>query len=521
MTQKNRFIIKQRLNEWLLNTALYIVYFLLLIIPPFLYIWTPTRTAKYLRKIYNRNWSSNYITDIKVTNDKCDSGYETKILGYWSGIAKNSCLCKSSSIQFATDDNEICKKSKYKEIFQCSSLPIDSPFSISQYYGGKLCIKRDLNSMTRLHSTLKDNYNTKDKNEFLSYLNSHQINVDKNAITDILITKSNTPPDNYETIGSLDVLNVYIKRYGETTATIYQYNDFITDIHLYNELLCAYSSMSDISPYQDNRYDMNYIEYHNEHCNSFSNNGLNVSYTNLYYNDNSTRVKKITNDLSTEDFYSYNESNYYKTNGITIVNSDSSDLVYERYLYGIGCVKTSTPQSHYNKYKYVKILKKLSLSIVVVSIFVYSISIMFMIFKLFDNCIMYPCTYYILSFFLFFCNIAVITLSSIYYSFASSTVNYLKDFRMYCQTDYSQRSENSFKGLSIETQMISDIEFAASLDIAIIVISCVCLALMIVFYALNCDQHKMFVLLPSEHYKNQNTRESVNVNNVNIELKYK
>ena len=142
MTQKNRFIIKQRLNEWLLNTALYIVYFLLLIIPPFLYIWTPTRTAKYLRKIYNRNWSSNYITDIKVTNDKCDSGYETKILGYWSGIAKNSCLCKSSSIQFATDDNEICKKSKYKEIFQCSSLPIDSPFSISQYYGGKLCIKR-------------------------------------------------------------------------------------------------------------------------------------------------------------------------------------------------------------------------------------------------------------------------------------------------------------------------------------------------------------------------------------------
>ena len=144
-----------------------------------------------------------------------------------------------------------------------------------------------------------------------------------------------------------------------------------------------------------------------------------------------------------------------------------------------------------------------------------------MIFKLFDNCIMYPCTYYILSFFLFFCNIAVITLSSIYYSFASSTVNYLKDFRMYCQTDYSQRSENSFKGLSIETQMISDIEFAASLDIAIIVISCVCLALMIVFYALNCDQHKMFVLLPSEHYKNQNTRESVNVNNVNIELKYK
>ena len=67
--------------------------------------------------------------------------------------------------------------------------------------------------MTRLHSTLKDNYNTKNKNEFLSYLNSHQINVDKNAITDILITKSNTPPDNYESIGSLDVLNVYIKRY--------------------------------------------------------------------------------------------------------------------------------------------------------------------------------------------------------------------------------------------------------------------------------------------------------------------
>ena len=119
MTQKNRFIIKQRLNEWLLNTALYIVYFLLLIIPPFLYIWTPTRTAKYLRKIYNRNWSSNYMTDIKVTNDKCDSGYETKILGYWSGIAKNSCLCKSSSIQFATD-----------ELVQ----DIDANINLRQYY---------------------------------------------------------------------------------------------------------------------------------------------------------------------------------------------------------------------------------------------------------------------------------------------------------------------------------------------------------------------------------------------------
>ena len=110
MTQKNRFIIKQRLNEWILNTALYIVYFLLLIIPPFLYIWTPTRTAKYLRRIYNRNWSSNYITDIKVTTDKCDNGYETKILGYWSGVKKNSCLCKSNNIQFASDDKEICKK---------------------------------------------------------------------------------------------------------------------------------------------------------------------------------------------------------------------------------------------------------------------------------------------------------------------------------------------------------------------------------------------------------------------------
>ena len=41
------------------------------------------------------------------------------------------------------------------------------------------------------------------------------------------------------------------------------------------------------------------------------------------------------------------------------------------------------------------------------------------------------------------------------------------------------------------------------------------------YFAFPCDQHKMFVLLPSEHYKNQNTRESVNVNNVNIELKYK
>ena len=133
---------------------------------------------------------------------------------------------------------------------------------------------------------------------------------------------------------------------------------------------------------------------------------------------------------------------------------------------------------------------------------------------------MYPCTYYIFSFFLFFCDIAVIALSSVYYSFASSTINYLKEFRTLCQTDYS-RSGNAFKGLNIEAQMISDIEFAASLDIAIIVLSCVCIALMIVFYALNCDQHKMFVLLPSEHYKNQNTREGIDVNNVNIELKYK
>lgn len=124
MSQKhNSYIIKTRLNEWLLDSVLYICYFIILLIPPFLYVWTPSKTAKYLRNIYNKNWNSNYIIDITATERECENNSEKLTLGYWSGVGKDSCLCSfENKVQFATDDNSICKKRTYKEIFNCASM---------------------------------------------------------------------------------------------------------------------------------------------------------------------------------------------------------------------------------------------------------------------------------------------------------------------------------------------------------------------------------------------------------------
>ena len=66
MSQKhNSYIIKTRLNEWLLDSVLYICYFIILLIPPFLYVWTPSKTAKYLRNILK-----NLLANIEIMYNK-------------------------------------------------------------------------------------------------------------------------------------------------------------------------------------------------------------------------------------------------------------------------------------------------------------------------------------------------------------------------------------------------------------------------------------------------------------------
>lgn len=504
MSQKhNSYIIKTRLNEWLLDSVLYICYFIILLIPPFLYVWTPSRTAKYLRNIYNKNWNSNYIIDITTAEEECENNSEKLTLGYWSGVGKVSCLCSSeNNVQFATDDNRICKKNIYKEIFNCKKIKNAEPFSITKYNGVNLCVKRSADSLTRLHTILKKEFKN-DIPSFIKYLSTNNVTINNEAIVDLKISTQNTMEGFNSSIEIGSGYYLHIKKISSSENTIYDYNDLIVSIHFSNELLCSYSDMSSIS---FNNKSKNYIDYGSrEHCNKFSDAHLNASFDTLYYNDENPRIKPINVDsISIKDFYaSMNSSDYYTTNNINLVDNENNKLVYQQYFYGIGCFRMESPEWHYKKFKNLKVIRKIAISIMVFGIVLFALGIAFKIFKLFDNCIYNPCTYYIFSFFLFFSAVTVLALSSCYHGFGYNTLNYLYDFNLYCQTDF--RGENGgylHQGSNIEKQLITDLQLVLNLNLGLIITSCLCLIFMVVYYILNCDQHRMFVLLPSEHLAN-------------------
>lgn len=518
MSQKhNSYIIKTRLNEWLLDSVLYICYFIILLIPPFLYVWTPSKTAKYLRNIYNKNWNSNYIIDITATERECENNSEKLTLGYWSGVGKDSCLCSfENKVQFATDDNSICKKRTYKEIFNCTSIQNADPLSLEKYNGVNLCVKRNADSYTRLHTTLKNNFKNNDITGYINYLSSYNVTISSEAIVDLKISTKTDLQGYNSSIGIGNGYFLYIKKISSTNNTIYDYNDLIVSIHFSNELICSYSDMSSTS---FNNKSKNYIDYGNiEYCNKFSDTNLNISYDTLYYNDENPRMKPINIDsLPINDFYtSINSNNYYSTNSINLVDNENNKLVYQQYFYGIGCFRMESPEWHYKKFKNVRVIRKIAISIMVFGICLFALGIGFKIFKLFDNCIYNPCTYYIFSFFLFFSCITVLALSSCYHGFGYNTLNYLYDFNLYCQTDFSGRNGGYLhQGSNLEKQLINDLQLVLNLNLGLIITSCFCLIFMMVYYILNCDQHRMFILLPSEHLANSRNQ---NLKNNMIEL---
>jgi hypothetical protein len=97
----NNIKITHSLSEWLIEILLIVLYLLLIIMSPLLFMRTPTQTGKYLRKLYQRNWNNYLITNIyNFTSQNCTSNQTAITLGIWSGYKKDSCYCEFNSAIF-------------------------------------------------------------------------------------------------------------------------------------------------------------------------------------------------------------------------------------------------------------------------------------------------------------------------------------------------------------------------------------------------------------------------------------
>ena len=147
-------------SDWILDIILFILYFLLVITCPMLYIRTPIKTSKYLRKLYDRNWNNGIISNI-ILNSSCPTQSKSINLAIWSGYKKNSCYCTFNNTIFFTEDKSICKKKTYNKFFSCNQISEISPVNITKYNNNYICITRISQNISTFHSNFINLYNEK------------------------------------------------------------------------------------------------------------------------------------------------------------------------------------------------------------------------------------------------------------------------------------------------------------------------------------------------------------------------
>ena len=121
------------------------------------------------------------------------------------------------------------------------------PLSLEKYNGVNLCVKRNADSYTRLHTTLKNKFKNNDITGYINYLSSYNVTISSEAIVDLKISTKTDLQGYNSSIGIGNGYFLYIKKISSTNNTIYDYNDLIVSIHFSNELICSYSDMSSTS----------------------------------------------------------------------------------------------------------------------------------------------------------------------------------------------------------------------------------------------------------------------------------
>ena len=69
----------------------------------------------------------------------------------------------------------------------------------------------------------------------------------------------------------------------------------------------------------------------------------------------------------------------------------------------------------------------------------------------------------------------------------------------YCEMDYD--SGKNYANM-LEKKLVDDVEFVLSMCLGLIIIGGTTLVFLIAYYACNCDQHRMFILLPEQRKAN-------------------
>ena len=505
-------------SEWIIQLGLYVCYFLLLVLSTKLYIHSPSKAPNYLAFQTNKSWESPYLVDLKLIkgNQNCDSDYKQISLGQWSGITEYTCLCyNNENIFFTSNKKSICKHNsednKYKNNYICTELDKIDSIILDTYNNYKFCGKYSRKKIITYHNNLNNKFLT---NPNVDNYKSKFLSVEEYGIIDIKISKNkNLTLEGYESREN----NLYIKKYNNNTLNIYEFNEFITDIHYANELICTCDEMTNVNSI-NNFYKNSRNVYYNNIKQCLRN--KNQEYKNYYIDDNFIRTSIIDIDIdeslnkkneayndysNIKDYYSKIKSN----NKVDILKYSNNYpiLVAQKYLYGIGCQYYEKTNFYFMLFRYFYHNKNMALSIIIFSLATSITAIIYVSFNLYQSCIDYPLVYLTFSIILIVSLLTDLTLSGVYLGYCVYLKYYFEKILNECRIDYSGDSNNiiknqynffnyhtSNKALPMEIGLYEDLDFVLYVSLVLVITEVVILILLIIYFAFNCYRYTFLTL---------------------------
>jgi len=509
-------------SEWIIQLGLYICYFLLLILCTKLYIHSPSKAPIYLSYQTKKNWESPYLTDLQLkgTDENCEIGYNEIELGKWSGINSYACICYNSdskNVFFTTNKKSICKhnseENKYRNTYICKELNTINSETLTSYNGLKFCGKYSSKNISSYHNIIATKFESSNNIENYKQDSINLVGGTDNTeygIIDIKITENiaDLESKGYECKNSL-----CLKKKEKNPINIYEFNEFIIDIHYSNELICTYEEMNNIKTIND--YYKNSRNVYKSNIKQCLNNE-NDDYKNYYIDDNFIRTSIIDTKFDIDIRYNKydNIKNYYKNiENVNVMKSMTNYpiLVAQRYLYGIGCQYYEQISKYYSLFRYFYHNKNMAFAIIIFTLISSVASIIFVSFNLYQNCVDYPIVY------LTFCMILVgslvvdMILTGIYLGYCLYVRYFFSKIFNECRIDFSGTSKDysnkeylyNFnqqtlnKALPMEIGLYEDLNFAMYVSIVMAATEVAIFILLIIYFAFNCYRYT-FISLKNE-----------------------
>ena len=506
-------------SEWIIQLGIYACYFLLLILCTKLYIHSPSKAPNYIEYQTKKNWESKYLIDLelKLKTETCSDGFTQIKLGKWSGINDFTCICYNGKVSFTSSDKKICKhdsaSNKYKDTYICSELNEINSEELTTYNGYIFCGKYSSNSIISYHNNI---INRLDSTNIVDSYKTIQLNNEPGIIDIKLNQNKDYTLEGYVGRGN----GLYIKILNVTNINIYQFNEFITDIHYLNELICVNDEMTNNNPINDFYKNSRNIYYsNNKQCLKTKND----EYKNYYINDNFIRTSLIDENFNpSSSDNSYDLSYFYKDNN-NIINyynniKDKVDiisnvknypvLVAQKYLYGIGCQYYDTTKFYFSLFDYFYHNKKISLCIVIFTLISSVSAIILVSFNLYQNCVDSPFVYLTFSSILIISLVVDATLTGIFLGFSVYLKNHFGKIFDECRIDFYGASNsinynqglnniNYNKALPVEIGLYEDLKYVFYVSLIMFVTEMIILILMIIYFLFNCYRYT-FISLKNE-----------------------